>query len=365
MENLDPGSNHGSEPAIEAVRIGGRLVGPGEPVFIVAEMSANHRQDFDCAVGIIKAAKEAGADAIKVQTYTPDTMTIDSDRPEFRHGPGSLWEGKTLYELYRAAYMPWEWQPELKRVAEDLGLIFFSTAYDRTSVDFLAKLDVPAIKISSFELVDTPLIRYAARTGKPLMISTGMGSLEEIDDAVRAARSGGCRELILLKCTSAYPAPEEEMNLRTIPNLAGRFRCPTGLSDHSTELVAPLAGVALGACLLEKHLTLAAGQGVDAGFSLDAAGFRETVATVRALEASLGEARYGPTDSESESLKFRRSLWVVKPVAVGDPITPDNVRSIRPSGGLSPARWDAVVGQPFPESQSPASPLDGPVRDAP
>ncbi|MFZ0430947.1 MAG: pseudaminic acid synthase [Acidobacteriota bacterium] len=347
-------------PAIEPVRIGDKLVGPGCPVFIVAEMSANHGQDFDRAVEIVRAAKRAGADAVKVQTYTPDTLTIDADRPEFRHDPGSLWEGKTLYELYQEAYMPWDWQPKLKALAEDLGLIFFSTAYDPTSVDFLAKLDVPAIKISSFELVDTPLIEYAAGVGKPLIISTGMGTLDEIEEAVAAAHRGGCRELILLKCTSAYPAPPGEMNLRTIPALSQRFRCPVGLSDHSTSTLAAIAGTTLGSCLLEKHVTLEKGKGIDGGFSLDPAELGATVSAVRETEAALGAARFEATESERQSLRFRRSLWVVQPVRAGDPITPENVRSIRPSGGLPPSEWEQQKGKPF--RTSCAGPM--PLREA-
>lgn len=342
---------------IEPVRIADTLVGPGQPVFVIAEMSANHGQDFHRAVEIIKAAKRVGADAIKVQTYTPDTMTIDSDRPEFRHEAGSLWGGKTLYELYREASMPWEWQPELKTIAEESGLVFFSTAYDPTSVDFLAGMDVPAIKISSFELVDTPLIESAARTGKPLIISTGMGTLEEIEDAVEAARGGGCRELLLLKCTSAYPAPPDEMNLKTIPALSQRFQCPAGLSDHSTSTLAAVAATTLGACVLEKHLTLEKGKGIDGGFSLDPAGFAQTVAAVRQTEAALGSAKFEPTDSERQSLRFRRSLWVVKPVQAGDPITGENVRSIRPAGGLPPSQWPQMEGEPFRKSSTTARPL--------
>ena len=342
---------------VEPVRIGDNLVGAGHPIFIIAEMSANHGQNFDRAVEIIKAAKAAGADAIKVQTYTPDTMTIDSNRPEFRHEAGSLWEGKALYELYREAGMPWEWQPVLKKIAEDLGLVFFSTAYDPMSVDFLARMDVPLIKISSFELVDTPLIAYAAQTGKPLIISTGMGTLEEIEDAVESARGGGCCELILLKCTSAYPAPPEEMNLKTIPALSERFRCPAGLSDHSTSTLAAVAGTALGACVLEKHLTLEKGKGIDGGFSLDPAEFAETVAAVRQTESALGSPRFGPTECERQSLRFRRSLWVVKPVQAGDPITADNVRSIRPAGGLPPSQWPQMEGEPFRNSSTTPRPL--------
>ncbi len=353
MANQNSDNTHSILP----VTIGDRLVGPGQPVFVVAEMSANHGQDFNRAVAIIHAAKDAGADAIKVQTYTPDTLTIDSDGPEFRHGPGSLWEGKGLYELYRQAYMPWEWQPELKKIAEDLGLVFFSTAYDLTSVDFLAQLDVPAIKISSFELVDTPLIEYAAQTGIPLIISTGMATLEEIESAVESARVGGCRERVLLKCTSAYPAPPEEMNLRAIPELFSRFGCPTGLSDHSCDSLATIAAVTLGASLLEKHLTLESGQGIDAGFSLDPASFRETVKAVRTTEAALGRAAFSPTPSETQSLHFRRSLWVVKPVQAGETITSENVRSIRPAGGLSPSRWKEILGKALQTSSNSPRPL--------
>lgn len=344
-------------PAIEPVRIGDRLVGSGQSVFVVAEMSANHGQDFDRAVGIIQAARRAGADAIKVQTYTPDTLTIDSDRPEFRHGSGSLWAGQTLYELYREAFMPWDWQPQLKAIAEDLGLIFFSTAYDRTSVDFLANLDVPAIKISSFELVDTPLIEYAAGVGKPLIISTGMGTLQEIEAAVDAARAGGCRDLVLLKCTSAYPAPPGEMNLTTIPSLSEQLRCPVGLSDHSTSTLAAIVGTTLGACALEKHLTLEKGQGIDGGFSLDPTELAATVAAIRDTEAALGSPRFEPTESERQSLHFRRSLWVVRPVEAGDPITQENVRSIRPAGGLPPSRWKQQKGKPFRKGSTDPRPL--------
>jgi len=221
------------------IEIGGRKVGPGQRVYIVAEMSANHNQDFDQAVRILHAAKEAGADAVKLQTYTPDTLTIQSDREYFRIGKGTLWEGKTLYDLYSEAYMPWEWQPKLKEVADELGIDLFSTAYDSTAVDFLEEMGVPAYKVASFEIVDIPLIEKMARTGKPLIISTGMATLGEIEEAVQAARNAGATQIALLKCTSAYPAPPEEMNLRTIPHMAEAFRVPVGLSDHTLGLWQP------------------------------------------------------------------------------------------------------------------------------
>ncbi len=243
-------------------------IGTGNPTYVIAEMSANHGQDFDQAVRIIHAAKEAGADAIKLQTYTPDTITLDSRRPEFLIGKGTIWEGRNLYELYGEAYTPWEWQPKLKTAAEALGLDCFSTPFDLTAVDFLEGMDVPAYKIASFELVDLPLIQHVARTGKPTIISTGMTTIAEIDEAVRAFREAGGQELALLKCNSAYPAPPEEMNLRTIPHLASAFGVPVGLSDHTLGIAAAVAAVALGACIIEKHFTLSRAEpGPDSVFS--------------------------------------------------------------------------------------------------
>ena len=286
-------------PAIKPVKIGNRLVGPGHPVYIVAELSANHRQDYDEAVRLIHAAKEAGADAVKLQTYTPDTMTIDCDDENFRHGKGSLWEGMTLYELYKGAYMPWEWQPRLQAVANDIGLDLFSSAYDVTSVDFLDRMDVPAIKISSFELIDLPLIQYAASTHRPLIISTGMATVAEITDAVDAAREAGCRELVLLKCTSTYPSPIEEMNLKTIPAMAQTFNLPCGLSDHSKDGLAALVAVAMGAWMLEKHFTLSReNNSADSGFSIEPSEFKAMVASVRRIEQMMGMEFPGPTLSE-------------------------------------------------------------------
>ena len=244
------------EQATNRIQIGRREIGPERPSYIVAELSANHNQDFDQAIKIIHAAKEAGADAIKVQTYTADTITIRSDRQEFRIGGGTLWDGRDLHELYKEAYTPWEWQPKLKQVANDLGMDLFSSPFDATAVDFLEEMDVPAYKVASFELVDIPLIQKMASTGKPLIMSTGMATVEEIDEAVQASRVAGATQIALLKCTSAYPASPDDMNLRTIQELARRFDVPVGLSDHTMGIAVPVAAVALGACIIEKHLTL-------------------------------------------------------------------------------------------------------------
>ena len=331
---------------IQPVRIGNRNVGPGHPVYIVAELSANHRQDYDEAVRLVHAAKEAGADAVKLQTYTPDTMTIDHDDDRFIHGKGSLWEGKTLYELYKKAYMPWEWQPELKTIANGIGLDLFSSAYDPTSVDFLNELDVPALKISSFELVDLPLIRHAGRTGKPLILSTGMASFSEIEQAVTVATSVGCEDIIVLKCTSAYPAEFDEMNLRTIPDLSRVLALPCGLSDHSLGIIAPVAATALGACVIEKHFTLSRqNNSVDSGFSLNPSEFNEMVAAVRFAEKAMGSACYGPTAVEQENLAFRRSIYAIVDIEKGQTISEQKVRSIRPGGGLSPGYLKRLIGK--------------------
>lgn len=320
-----------------SIQIGSRRIGPGCATYIIAEMSANHGHRFEQAVEIIKAAKEAGADAVKLQTYTPDTITIDCDSEIFRVAKPSLWEGRSLFELYGEAYTPWDWQPKLKAIANDLGLDCFSSPFDFTAVDFLEKMEVPAYKIASFELVDLPLIRHVARTGKPAIISTGMASLAEIDDAVRAFREAGGRELALLKCNSGYPAPPEEMNLRTIPHLAEAFGLPVGLSDHTLDLAVPVTAVALGACILEKHFTLSrATPGPDNAFSLEPHEFRAMVDAVRTTERALGRVNYEPTAKEKGSRVHRRSLFVVSDMKAGEPFTAENVRSIRPAHGLPP-----------------------------
>ncbi len=328
------------------MRIGKREIGPGYPVYMVAELSANHNQNFDHAVQIVKAAQEAGADAIKLQTYTADTMTIAADREYFSIGGGTLWDGRNLHELYCEAYTPWEWQPKLQRAAQDLGLDFFSTAFDATAVDFLEEMGVPAHKVASCELVDIPLIQRMARTGKPLILSTGMATVEEIEEALGSAREAGTAQIALLKCTSAYPAPAEEMNLRTIPEMARRFGVPVGLSDHTMGIAAPVAAVALGACIIEKHLTLSrATPGPDSGFSLEPHEFKAMVEAVRTAEKALGEVHFGLTSKEEASRVFRRSLFVVQDVKCGETFTAANIRSIRPGHGLHTRHLADVLGK--------------------
>jgi N-acetylneuraminate synthase len=326
--------------------INGHSVGGDNHTYIVAELSANHHQSYDEAVKLIQAAKDAGVDAVKLQTYTADTITIKSDRDIFRIGKGTIWEGRTLYDLYAEAYTPWEWQPKLKKIAEGLGLDCFSSPFDDSAVDFLEKMNIPAYKVASFELVDLPLIRKMARTGKPLIMSTGMATLGEIAEAVTVAREAGCRELALLKCTSGYPADPAEMNLRTIPHLSDAFGVPVGLSDHTLGIAAPVAAAALGACIIEKHLTLSRGvPGPDAAFSLEPDEFRAMVEAVRTAEKALGRVHYGVSEQEAASRPFRRSLFVVKDVKAGDAFTSGNVRSIRPGHGLHTRYLEMVLGK--------------------
>jgi pseudaminic acid synthase len=328
------------------LQIGARRVGPGAPVYVVAELSANHNQDFDQAVRIIQAAKAAGADAVKLQTYTADTITIRSDREEFRIGGGTLWDGRTLYELYREAYTPWEWQPRLKQVANDLGMDLFSTPFDESAVDFLETMNVPAHKLASFELVDIALIQKMARTGKPLIISTGMATIEEIEEAVQAARQAGATQIALLKCTSSYPASPDDMNLRTIPELARRFGVPAGLSDHTLGSASAVAAVTLGACIIEKHITLARSlKGPDSEFSLEPQEFRAMVEAIRTTERALGAVHFGASPQESSSRAFRRSLFVVQDLRRGEEFTALNVRSIRPAHGLHTRHLPQVLGK--------------------
>lgn len=329
-----------------SVFINQRPIGNNQPVFIVGEISANHSQRFDHAVEMIHALKEAGVDAVKLQTYTPDTLTIDCDRPEFRIGTGTLWEGTGLYQLYREAYTPWEWQPKLKAEADKLGLILFSTPFDQTAVDFLEDLAVPAYKIASFELVDLPLIRKVARTGKPVIISTGMATLVEIDEAVQAVRAEGNEQVILLKCNSAYPAPLEEMNLRTIPDMIHRYGVPVGLSDHTLGIAAAVAAVALGASVIEKHFTLRRSDGgPDAAFSLEPHEFKAMVQAIRETEKALGTVSYEPTPREHASRAYRRSLFAVQDIEAGQFFTEQNIRSIRPGHGLAPKYYHQILGK--------------------
>jgi pseudaminic acid synthase len=328
------------------IKIGERTIGAGQLVYAIAEVSANHHKDFEQAVKIVRAAKDAGADAVKLQTYTPDTITIRSDREGFTIGGGTLWDGRTLYELYGEAHTPWKWQPKLKQVADDLGMDLFSSAFDATAVDFLEKIHVPAHKVASCELVDIPLIQKMARTGKPLIMSTGMATVQEVEEAVQAARQAGAEQIALLKCTSAYPAPAEEMNLRTIPELARRFDVPAGLSDHTMGIAVPVAAVALGACIIEKHLTLSRSEpGPDSAFSLEPHEFKAMVDAVRVTERALGKVYFGCSAKEASTRVFRRSLFVVQDVKRGDVFTAENVRSIRPGHGLHTRHLPEVLGR--------------------
>jgi pseudaminic acid synthase len=328
------------------INLGARLIGAGSPVYVIAEMSANHGQRFEQAVRIVEAAKEAGADAVKLQTYTPDTITLSSSREWFQVRGGTLWDGRTLHQLYEEAYTPWEWQPKLKKIANDLGMDCFSSAFDSTAVDFLEQMSVPAHKVASFELVDIPLIQEMARTGKPLIMSTGMATVEEIDEAVQTARQAGATEIALLKCTSAYPARADEMNLRTIPELSRRFGVPVGLSDHTMGIAAPVAAVALGASIIEKHLTLSRSHpGPDSAFSLEPQEFKAMVDAVRVAEQALGTVHFGFSAKEASSRVFRRSLFVVQDVKLGDLLTAENVRSIRPGNGLHTRHLSEILGK--------------------
>ena len=331
---------------LNSFRIGRSKVGLGHPVYVVAELSANHNQHYDQAVQIIHAAKGAGADAVKIQTYTADTITLHCDRDEFRIGGGTLWDGRVLHDLYREAYTPWEWQPKLKQVATDLGMDLFSSPFDATAVDFLERMDVPAYKVASFELVDIPLIQKIASTGKPMIISTGMGTVDEIEEALKAARGAGAGQIALLKCTSSYPAAPGEMNLCTIPEMARRFDVPVGLSDHTMGIAAPVAAVALGACIIEKHITLSRSlKGPDSEFSLEPDEFKQMVEAVRCTEQALGKIQFGPSPREASSRVFRRSLFVVEDVKRGESFTPQNVRSIRPAHGLHTRHLPEILGQ--------------------
>ncbi|HLF07228.1 MAG TPA: pseudaminic acid synthase [Thermoplasmata archaeon] len=330
----------------DSIEIAGRKIGHGHPVYIVAEMSANHNGSYENAVKIVHAAKAAGADAVKLQTYTPDGMTLDSDQEPFIIGPGTLWSGRRLHDLYKEAMTPWEWQPRLKKIADDIGIHLFSAPFDIEAVKFLEEMGVPAYKIASFEIVDIPLIRAVAKTGKPMIISTGLSKQEEIQEAVSAARAAGASQIALLKCTSAYPAPPEDMNLNAIPHMHSVFQVPVGLSDHTLGTTVPVAAVGLGACIVEKHLISSRSDGgPDSAFSLEPPEFKEMVDAIRVTEAAMGKVRYGPTLTEGASLGFRRSLFVVSDIAEGEYFTELNVRSIRPAGGLHPRELTSVIGR--------------------
>ena len=341
------------------IEINSRRIGAGCPTYVIAELSANHNQDFDQAVKLIEAAKEAGADAVKLQTYTAKTLTIDCDNPYFRVSGGTLWDGRTLHGLYQEAFTPWEWQPKLKALADRLGLHFFSTPFDDTAVDFLEQMSVPAHKIASFEIVDLPLVEKVARTGKPMIVSTGMASVEEIEEALATIRAAGGSRVALLKCTSAYPAPPEEMNLRTIADLAERFSVPAGLSDHTLGWTVPVAAVVVGASIVEKHFTLSRNvAGPDAAFSLEPDELKAMVTAIRIAEKSLGGVSYGATPRERASMVFRRSLFVVENVRAGEVFTERNIRSIRPGYGLHTRHVGQFLGKSAARDIQRGTPLD-------
>lgn len=327
------------------IEIKGRKIGPGQPAYIIAEMSANHAGSIDRAKEIIHAAKEAGADCIKIQTYTPDTMTIDCDDPVF-YIDGGTWKGENLYKLYQKAYTPWEWQQELKDEADRIGIDFLSTPFDKTSVDFLEGIGLEFYKIASFELVDIPLIEYIASKGKPIIMSCGMGTLGEIEEAVGAIRRQGNDKFALLKCSSAYPAVTDEMNLRTMVNMGQVFQVPVGLSDHSFGYLGAVLGVAVGARIIEKHFCLDRGiQNPDCSFSMEPAEFKEMVEQVRIAEKALGKVSYGPTPQDYQSMLVRRSIFVVEDIKAGELLTEKNIRVIRPSQGLAPKYYGGVLGK--------------------
>lgn len=330
-----------------SVKISNREIGPGHAPFVIAEMSGNHNQSLERALEIVEAAAKTGAHALKLQTYTPDTMTLDLDEGEFHiSDPKSLWAGTTLYKLYGEAYTPWEWHKPIFDRARELGIIAFSTPFDDSAVDFLESLDVPCYKIASFENTDLPLIRRVAATGKPLIISTGMASIAELDDTVRAAREAGCKDLILLKCTSTYPATAENTNILTIPHLRELFGCEVGLSDHTMGVGVSVASVALGATVVEKHFTLKRSDGgVDSSFSMEPAEMAQLVVETERAWQALGQVSYGPTEAEKKSIQYRRSLYIVQDLQAGAVLTRENVRAIRPGMGLPTKYLEQVLGK--------------------
>lgn len=325
--------------------IAGRKIGPNQPPYIIAELSANHNGKLETALKIIDEAAKAGADAVKLQTYRPDTITLNSDQDEFKI-KGGLWDGRTLYELYEEAHMPWEWHQPLFEHAKKVGIPIFSSPFDTTAVDLLEDLNAPAYKIASFEAVDLPLIRYVAATGKPMIISTGMANAEEIEEAIAAAREGGCKELAILHCVSGYPAPAEDYNLRTIGDMMTRFGLVTGLSDHTLDNTTAITSVVLGASIIEKHFTLDRnGGGPDDSFSLEPADLAALCRDSKTAWKALGQVDYGRKSSEEGNAQFRRSLYFVKDLKAGDLITADSVRSVRPGFGLAPKYLDQVIGK--------------------
>ncbi|MBR1930481.1 MAG: pseudaminic acid synthase [Lachnospiraceae bacterium] len=328
------------------ITIENHIISETSPTFIIAEMSANHLMDFDRAVAIMQAAKDAGADAIKIQTYTPDTITLPSDAPEFQITQGTIWDGTTLHKLYQEAYTPWEWQPELKKIAEEMGLVFFSSPFDLSSIDLLEEMEVPVYKVASFEVTDIPFIRKIARTGKPIIMSTGISYLADLELAMRTCREEGNENVILLKCTSAYPSPYEDINLKTMVSMREVFDCLTGLSDHTMGTVVAEAAVALGAKVVEKHLTLRrADGGADAAFSMEPEEFKLMVDNIRIVEKALGRVTYDLTPKQKKSREHSRSLYIAQDMKAGDVFTPENLRSVRPAFGLHTKYYEELLGK--------------------
>ncbi|MCY8463276.1 pseudaminic acid synthase [Bacillus atrophaeus] len=341
------------------INIDGRSIGPHHPPFIIAEMSGNHNQSLERAFNIIEAAAKAGAHALKIQTYTADTMTLNMNTKDFTiEDNNSLWSGSTLYTLYQQAYTPWEWHKPIFDKCRELGMIPLSTPFDESAVDFLEDLGVPIYKIASFENTDIPLIKKVAATGKPIIISTGMATVAEIDETIRAAKEAGCKELILLKCTSTYPASPENTNISTIPHMKELFNCQVGLSDHTMGTGVAVASVALGATVIEKHFTLSrADGGVDSAFSLEPHELKELVIETERAWQALGQITYGPTDKEKASLKFRRSIYVKKDIKAGEIFTKENIKVVRPGYGLEPKYFDLIIGKTATKHISAGTPL--------
>lgn len=328
------------------MKIKDREVNENQPVFVIAELSANHMNDFSIAVKTIEAIADSGADAVKFQTYTPDTITLDCDNEYFQINQGTIWDGQVLYNLYEDAYMPWDWQPKLKKIAEDLGLIVFSSPFDKTSVDFLEEMDVPAYKIASYEITDIPLIEYVAKKRKPIIISTGIASLEDIELAIETCKNAGNDKIAILKCTSSYPAPLDEINLKTIPDMKKRFGTLVGLSDHTMGSEVAIAGVALGAKIIEKHFILDRNmEGPDSEFSMEPHEFKSMVASIRNVEKAIGIASYELTEKMIINQDFARSLFAVKDIKKGEIITEENVKSIRPGFGMHPKYLNDILGK--------------------
>jgi pseudaminic acid synthase len=338
-------------------KINNREIGQNQPAYIVAEMSANHNQSYEEAVKIVETAKACGADAIKLQTYTPDTLTIDCGN-KFFCVENTIWKGKKLYDLYKESYTPWEWHPKLKNVAEKIGLDFFSTPFDASAVHFLEKLNVPVFKIASFEIVDFPLIDTVAKTGKPIIISTGMAKFEEIKDAVSVLNKAGCTELALLKCTSSYPANPEDANLKTIPHMIKNFNLPIGLSDHTLGIAVPISAISLGACIIEKHFTLSRKNSTtDSSFSLEPEEFKSMVNHIRVAEKAIGNVSYGISKIQTAAFNFRKSLFVVESINAGQRFNKENVRSIRPGDGIHTKYFKEILGKKAVRNVAKGTPL--------